>query len=117
MTARPVAAMVNQAARVMAAAHELVPVDFWTKVRAVRIGGPGYELDTDRGEVTAAQVVFALGYEMPPRMLSGLVNLHSTFAIVTEPVEGLGRWGGAPDSVHMLHMQRSVFIGVYWRHR
>ena len=65
-----------------------------TTVRDLRRSAGRFILETDRGEVTAGQVVFALGYEMPPRMLSGLVHLHSTFAVVTEPADDLGRWGG-----------------------
>jgi glycine/D-amino acid oxidase-like deaminating enzyme len=65
-----------------------------TTVRDLRRSGGRFILDTDRGEVTAGQVVFALGYEMPQRMLNGLVHLHSTFAVVTEPADNLGLWGG-----------------------
>jgi len=65
-----------------------------TTVRDLRPAGARFVLDTDKGEVTAGQVVFAMGYEMPPRLLPDLVKLHSTFALVTEPVEDLGRWGG-----------------------
>jgi glycine/D-amino acid oxidase-like deaminating enzyme len=66
----------------------------WTTVRDLRPAGTRLVLDTDRGEVTAGQVVFAMGYEMPPRLLPDGVRLHSTFALVTEPAEDLGRWGG-----------------------
>ncbi|HKP28104.1 MAG TPA: FAD-dependent oxidoreductase [Gemmatimonadales bacterium] len=65
-----------------------------TAVHDIRHGAGRFVLDTSRGEVTAGQVVFAMGYEMPPRMLPDLVKLHSTFALVTEPAEDLGRWGG-----------------------
>ena len=65
-----------------------------TTVHDVRVSGARLVLDTDRGEVTARQVVFAMGYEMPPRLLPDLVRLHGTFALVTEPADDLGRWGG-----------------------
>ena len=65
-----------------------------TTVQDIRRNGSRYVLETDRGEVTAGQVVFAMGYEMPPRLMSDIVQLHSTFALVTEPADDLGRWGG-----------------------
>ena len=65
-----------------------------TTVRDIHRTSARFVLDTDKGEVTAGQVVFAMGYEMPPRLLPDLVTLHSTFALVTEPAEDLGQWGG-----------------------
>jgi glycine/D-amino acid oxidase-like deaminating enzyme len=65
-----------------------------TAVHDVRRTGSRLVLETEHGEVSAEQVVFALGYEMPPRLLPDGVKLHSTFALVTEPSEDLGRWGG-----------------------
>jgi glycine/D-amino acid oxidase-like deaminating enzyme len=65
-----------------------------TTVHDIRPAGGRFVLGTDRGEVTAGQVVFAMGYEMPPQLLPDLVKLHSTFALVTEPADDLGQWGG-----------------------
>lgn len=65
-----------------------------TAVRDLRRSGRQFVLETERGEVRADQVVFALGYEMPPRMLTDAVKLHSTFALVTEPADDLGCWDG-----------------------
>jgi glycine/D-amino acid oxidase-like deaminating enzyme len=65
-----------------------------TSVQDIRPASGRLLLDTDRGELAAGQVVFAMGYEMPPRLLPDLVKLHSTFALVTEPADDLGHWGG-----------------------
>ncbi|MDP1861880.1 MAG: FAD-dependent oxidoreductase [Gemmatimonadaceae bacterium] len=46
----------------------------------------GVRLRTDRGvDVTAHRVIFATGYELPDLFPTGLAQLHSTFALVTEP--------------------------------
>jgi glycine/D-amino acid oxidase-like deaminating enzyme len=65
-----------------------------TPARDVRPGGRGLTVATDRGEIRAAWVVYAMGYEMPPALRAGMVALHSTYAMVTEPVENLGAWKG-----------------------
>jgi glycine/D-amino acid oxidase-like deaminating enzyme len=49
---------------------------------------------TDRGETRAGWVVYAMGYEVPPSLRPELVALHSTYALVTEPLENLGPWDG-----------------------
>jgi len=36
-----------------------------------------------------------MGYEMPPALREGMVALHSTYALVTEPLESLGPWNGS----------------------
>ena len=87
----PVAFSVGLLARALGRGAALLPR---TTVSDLRRNGTGYVLVTDRGEVAASQVVFALGYEMPPKVLTDTVKLHSTFAIVTEPSEDLGRWNG-----------------------
>jgi glycine/D-amino acid oxidase-like deaminating enzyme len=43
--------------------------------------------------VRADWVVFAGGYEVPQQLRDDLVDLHSTFALVTEPARA-GRWNG-----------------------
>ena len=49
---------------------------------------------TDRGEIRARWVVYAMGYEMPAELRAGMVKLHTTYALVTEPLEDLGSWNG-----------------------
>jgi glycine/D-amino acid oxidase-like deaminating enzyme len=64
----------------------------WTPARDVSPQGEGMEVITDRGSIRARWVVYAMGYEMPQRLQGDLTQLHSTFALVTEPVPDLGRW-------------------------
>jgi len=66
-----------------------------TRVRDVRPSGPGLVVVTDRGEIRSRWVVYAMGYEMPPALRRGMVALHSTYALVSEPLETLGHWRGA----------------------
>ena len=66
-----------------------------TPVRDVRPVGDGLCVVTDQGATQARWVVYAMGYEMPPELRSGMVALHSTYALVTEPLETLGHWQGA----------------------
>ncbi|MBX3147261.1 MAG: FAD-binding oxidoreductase [Gemmatimonadales bacterium] len=40
---------------------------------------------TTRGQCMARFVVFATGYELPPKVPNGAVALHSTYAFVTQP--------------------------------
>lgn len=63
--------------------------------RDVRQEGTGLTVVTDRGEVRARWVVYAMGYEMPAQLRAGMVALHTTYALVTEPLEDLGLWKGA----------------------
>jgi len=63
-----------------------------TTVREVTSSPSGVRLVTDRGLVEAGQVVYAMGYEVPPALRQDLVTLNSTFAVVTEPLEDFGRW-------------------------
>ena len=65
-----------------------------TPARDVRPQGSGLTVVTDRGEIRARWVVYAMGYEMPPALREGMVALHSTYALVTEPLEDLGPWKG-----------------------
>jgi glycine/D-amino acid oxidase-like deaminating enzyme len=63
-----------------------------TTVLEVEPTATGVRLNTDRGAIEAGQVVYAMGYEIPPCLRKELVSLHSSFALVTEPVEQLGPW-------------------------
>lgn len=49
-----------------------------------------FVIETDRGELRARQVVLAIGYEVPESLLGSQVTRHSTFAMVTEPIDDLG---------------------------
>jgi glycine/D-amino acid oxidase-like deaminating enzyme len=66
-----------------------------TPARDVRPAGSGLAVVTDQGETQASWVVYAMGYEMPPALRAGMVALHSTYALVTEPLETMGHWQGA----------------------
>jgi glycine/D-amino acid oxidase-like deaminating enzyme len=66
-----------------------------TPARDVRQEANGLVVVTDRGEVRARWVVYAMGYEMPAQLRTGMVALHTTYALVTEPLEDLGPWKGA----------------------
>jgi glycine/D-amino acid oxidase-like deaminating enzyme len=54
----------------------------------------GMVILTPRGETRARWVVYAMGYEMPAALRPGMVALHTTYALVTEPLEDLGPWNG-----------------------
>jgi len=49
---------------------------------------------TPRGETRARWVVYAMGYEMPAALRPRMVALHTTYALVTEPLDDLGAWRG-----------------------
>jgi glycine/D-amino acid oxidase-like deaminating enzyme len=66
-----------------------------TPARDVRQEGSGLVVVTDRGEIRARWVIYAMGYEMPAQLRAGMVALHTTYALVTEPLEDLGPWRGA----------------------
>jgi glycine/D-amino acid oxidase-like deaminating enzyme len=65
-----------------------------TPARDVRPDGNALAVATDTGEIRAGWVVYAMGYEMPATLREGMVALHSTYALVTEPLENLGPWKG-----------------------
>ena len=54
----------------------------------------GLVVVTERGAVRSRWVVYAMGYEMPAQLRAGMVALHTTYALVTEPLEELGSWNG-----------------------
>jgi glycine/D-amino acid oxidase-like deaminating enzyme len=50
-------------------------------------------LHTDRGAVVRSErVVFAQGYEIPRPLRRDLVRLHSTYAIISEPLDSFPGW-------------------------
>lgn len=63
-----------------------------------RQAGPGHRilsLQTDRGfTVKARHLVIATGYETEPYLPEKLTQLHSTYALVTEPVKEFTGWPG-----------------------
>ena len=65
-----------------------------TGAHDVRPDGANLAVVTDRGTITSRWVAYALGYEMPPSLRAGMVALHTTYALVTEPLEDLGPWKG-----------------------
>lgn len=65
-----------------------------TPARDVRQEGTALAVVTGRGDIRARWVVYAMGYEMPAQLRAGMVALHSTYALVTEPLESFGPWRG-----------------------
>jgi glycine/D-amino acid oxidase-like deaminating enzyme len=51
------------------------------------------EVHTNRGVVRARRVVVAAGYEAEKFLPERVAELHSTYAIVTEPVKNFAGWG------------------------
>jgi glycine/D-amino acid oxidase-like deaminating enzyme len=51
------------------------------------------EVRTNRGRVVAKNVVVATGYEAERLLPRRVASLHSTFALVTEPVKAFEGWG------------------------
>ena len=66
-----------------------------TPARDVRQEASSLTVVTDRGEIRAGWVVYAMGYEIPAALRPEMVAVHSTYALVTEPLEDLGPWDGA----------------------
>jgi glycine/D-amino acid oxidase-like deaminating enzyme len=50
------------------------------------------KVHTDRGRIIARHVVIAAGYEADPFLPKPVAKLHSTFAMVTEPVKSFDGW-------------------------
>jgi glycine/D-amino acid oxidase-like deaminating enzyme len=66
-----------------------------TTVRRYRPTRTGVVLHTDRGaEVRAGWVVIAAGYEAADFLPRGDIRLHSTYALVSEPLARLPGWPG-----------------------
>jgi glycine/D-amino acid oxidase-like deaminating enzyme len=58
-----------------------------TNVTACETKRHSATITSDRGETVRARwVIFATGYELPPMVSRTLVRLHSTYALVTEPI-------------------------------
>ncbi|MBA2291350.1 MAG: FAD-binding oxidoreductase [Gemmatimonadales bacterium] len=74
-------------ARTLARGGGLMPRT--TATRVVPAEG-GFVIETDRGPLQARQVVLAIGYEVPESLLGSQVTRHSTYAMVTEPLDDLG---------------------------
>lgn len=63
-----------------------------TEATEVQRDGNELVVTTPRGSVRSRWAVYAMGYETPPQLTQGLVTLHSTYALVTEPLDDLGPW-------------------------
>ena len=64
-----------------------------TEIVEERFGRGGMRLRTDRGPVIRAErAVLALGYEIPRPLRKDLVDLNSTYALVTEPMDPCPGW-------------------------
>jgi glycine/D-amino acid oxidase-like deaminating enzyme len=63
-----------------------------TEVTRIASGKSHIEVRTDRGIVRARNVIIAAGYEAERFLRKRIAELHSTYAIVTEPVNGFDGW-------------------------
>src|SRR5204862_1014809 len=64
-----------------------------TKIADIAPRRAGILLKSETGHrITARKVVFATGYESQKYLKQNIGKLHSTFAIITEPVERFPRW-------------------------
>jgi glycine/D-amino acid oxidase-like deaminating enzyme len=63
-----------------------------TEVKRIAPAKNHVELHTDRGRIIARHVVIAAGYEADPFLPKPVAKLHSTFAMVTEPVKAFDSW-------------------------
>lgn len=64
-----------------------------TEITGYEPGSKGVRLTTDRGCVVGVRhVVFATGYESRSFLPRGLVNLKSTYALASEPLDGFDGW-------------------------
>jgi glycine/D-amino acid oxidase-like deaminating enzyme len=65
------------------------------KTQATRIAATRshVEVHTDRGRVRGRNVIIATGYEAERFLPARVARLHSTFAVVTEPVQSFHGWG------------------------
>ncbi|MDQ3250105.1 MAG: FAD-binding oxidoreductase [Chloroflexota bacterium] len=67
----------------------------------------GVLLETERGcRITARRVVFATGYESQQYLKQKVGSLHSTFALVSEPLESFAGW---PDRALIWESARPYF--------
>jgi glycine/D-amino acid oxidase-like deaminating enzyme len=64
-----------------------------TEVTQTEYSARGARLETSRGKtVRARKVIIATGYEAEEKLFSHIVALHSTYAIVTEPLPNFAGW-------------------------
>jgi glycine/D-amino acid oxidase-like deaminating enzyme len=63
-----------------------------TEVNEIVPGNKDVEVRTDRGRLHARHVVVAAGYEAERLLPEPVAKLHSTFALVTEPVKAFEGW-------------------------
>jgi glycine/D-amino acid oxidase-like deaminating enzyme len=63
-----------------------------TEVTRIAPNKPHVEIHTNRGRIRAKHVVVAAGYEAERFLPERLAKLHSTYAIVTEPVRSFEGW-------------------------
>ncbi|MEA2765698.1 MAG: hypothetical protein QOK07_2102, partial [Gemmatimonadaceae bacterium] len=63
-----------------------------TEVTRIAPGKSHVEVHTNRGRIRAKNVVVAAGYEAERFLPERLAKLHSTYAIVTEPVKSFQGW-------------------------
>ena len=54
----------------------------------------GLEVHTERGRIRAKHAIVAAGYEAERFLPERVADLHSSFALVTEPVKALDGWNG-----------------------
>ena len=64
-----------------------------TEVTRIVPGDAELEVRTSRAKIRARHVVVATGYEAEQFLPRRVAQLHSTYAIVTEPVESFDGWG------------------------
>lgn len=62
----------------------------YTELQGVTSGRGGLRLRTSAGVLSAKRMVFATGYETPAQLRPEITALHSTYALVTEPIADLG---------------------------
>jgi glycine/D-amino acid oxidase-like deaminating enzyme len=80
--------LLSHAARAGLEVYDRAPVTAYECTRE------GVELRTAAGHrVVARRVVFATGYETPEFLDAGIVRLHSTYALATEPMREIEGWG------------------------
>lgn len=66
-----------------------------TTVKNYRFHARGVELSTLRGpKIRAGRIVFATGYEAAVSLRSAPAALHSTYALVSEPIKNFAGWPG-----------------------